>query len=112
MRMTKDRAKVICRHLLRAQQSLAASAPASELYGQRLGELYDCLDPDSAKYTGEVAGSYAEIQEIHEGLAKLQVPQRNPSTIQPGIAEALEHLAKSGALLAELLPAQVGKASS
>jgi hypothetical protein len=106
MRMTKDRAKVICRHLLRVQQSLAASAPASDLYGQRLGKLHDRLDPDSTKYSDDVAGSYTELQEIYAGLAKLQMPGRNPPTAQPAIADALEQLAKAAALLADLLPSK------
>jgi hypothetical protein len=110
--MTKDRAKVICRHLLRVQQSLAASAPASDLYRERLAKLHDSLDPDSIKYSGDVAGSYTELQKIYEGLEKLEMPGRSPSTLQPGIGDALEQLAKASALLADLLPPNVGKASS
>ena len=49
MRMTKDRAKVICRHILVAQQSLDASAPASDPYRLRLGMLHDRLTPEVDK---------------------------------------------------------------
>jgi len=122
--MTKDRAKVICRHILVAQQSLDASAPASDPYRLRLGMLHDRLTPEVDKNVVEgEATAFAELQQILGGLEKLRGVQKasslpaqtradsNPSTLLPGVADALEHLAKAGALFADLLPPNAGNAS-
>jgi hypothetical protein len=107
MGMTKDRAKVICRHLYIAQQSLGASAPASATYHVRLGKLQDSLRPDSVSDVVEgEAAALAELQQIFDGLENLNSaqPERNPSTLPSGVIDALEQLAKARVLLAEVLP--------
>jgi len=102
--MTKDRAKVICRHLFIAQQLLLDSAPASEPYRLRLGNLHDSLNPDSAKSVGDIAASFAELQQIIAGLSTLKAQQPvSAPTLLPGVRDALDQLDKAGTLLADLL---------
>jgi hypothetical protein len=102
--MTKDRAKVICRHLLFAQQLLRDSGPASEPYLLRLGSLHDSLNPDSARSVGDIAASFAELQQIITGLGTLKAPQPvSAPTLLPGVRDALDQLDKAGTLLADWL---------
>lgn len=104
--MTKDRAKVICRHLFFAQRLLRDSAPATEPFLLRLGNLHDSLDPDSAKSDADIAASYAELQQIITGLGTLKAQQPvSAPTLLPGVRDALDQLDKAGTLLADLLKA-------
>jgi hypothetical protein len=102
--MTKDRAKVICRHLLFAQRLLRDSAPVSDPYLLRLGKLHDSLNPDSAESVGDIAASFAELQQIITGLGTLKAQQPiSAPTLLPGVNDALDQLDKAGTLLDDLL---------
>jgi hypothetical protein len=83
---------------------LRDSAPVSDPYLLRLGNLHDSLNPDSAESVGDIAASFAELQQIITGLGTLKAQQPiSAPTLLPGVHDALDQLDKAGTLLDDLL---------
>jgi hypothetical protein len=123
--MTPAQAKAIRAHLQTAQTMLSKSKAAAQTYIDALHDLEQRLDPYDAKHwDGDAVQAELDLRKMRPKLEILTavqpvsakgtetMPPRAKPALIPGVTDALAEICKAGELLTDLIPGNVGNAST